>query len=187
MMLMSTAMFAQSEKNLSAFAGVGTSTLVGGDAEGMKGALSFKIGANYDFALSENFSIIPGVELVNKGFKEDGIDGTINLYYLQVPIFAAYKFPIAQGMKLGIKAGPYLGYGLFGSDIEYSYGKTTKKINIWDSDGDNQRFAAGIIAGLALDLEEYVISVEYSRGLTKFTKDVKIYNQAFGVTFAYKF
>lgn len=187
MMLMSTTMFAQSESKMSFLAGVGTSTIAGSDDDGMKGAFSFKIGANYELALTESFSVIPGVELVNKGFKNEDLDGTVNLYYLQVPIFAAYKFPIAEGMKLAVKAGPYLGYGILGSDIEFSYGKSSKKINIWDSDFDNNRFNAGIIAGVAIDLEEYVISLEYSRGLTKFNKDNKGYTQAFGATFAYRF
>ena len=186
MMLMSTAMFAQS--NMTARVGVGMSSYAGDDTDGYKSAFSYKIGVDYDYAITDAFSVIPGLELANKGFKADNLDGTVNMFFIQIPIFAAYKFDIADGMKLAIKAGPYLSYGLFGSDIEWSYSNgTTKKVNIFDSDGDTERFQAGIIGGVALDLGQYVISAEISRGFTKAYKEAKTYQMCYGVTFGYKF
>ena len=104
--------------------------------------------------------------------------------YLQVPVFAAYKFSIDGDVKLAIKAGPYVSYGLFGSDIQCDGGEET---NVFDSDWGYKRFDAGVIAGAQLECDEYVLGVEYSRGLSKLDSSVSQFNQAFGIVFGYKF
>ncbi len=181
--LMILTVSAQEDSKITVKAGVGLSSVVGSDAD-TKTTFAYKVGASYDLGLSENFFIIPGVEFATKGFKSDAVDGNISMSYLQIPIFAAYKFPISDNMKLAIKAGPYVGYGLFGSDIEwYGGGKT----NIFDSDGGCDRFDAGVIAGVSLDFDQFMIGAEYSRGLKKLDSDFSQFNQAFGVVFGYKF
>ena len=178
-------MSAQEGSKFMVKAGIGLSNLVGSQTDGDKPSVAYKIGASYDLALSENFSIIPGLELSLHNFKEDGIDGTINMSYLQLPIFAAYKFPISETMKLAIKVGPYVSYGLFGSDIEFYNTKTTKK-NVFDSDMFD-RFDVGGIAGLSLEMEQFMVGFEFSRGFKKLNSDVKAFNQVYGLVFGYKF
>lgn len=173
-------MSAQNDSKFTVKAGVGLSSIVGSDADGFKTTFSYKVGVAYDLELSENFSIIPGLEYAAKGYKSDYIDGNIGMSYLQIPIFAAYKFNISDGMKLAIKAGPYVSYGIFGSDIEWYGGGTS---NVFD---DANRFDAGAIAGVSLDFDQFMIGLEYSRGLTKLG-DFSQFNQAFGVVFGYKF
>ena len=173
-------MSAQEDSKFTAYAGLGLSSLAGSDAEA-DNLFSYKVGLSYDWSISENFSIIPGVELANKGFKVDYVEGNIDKFFLQVPIFAAYKFNVSDNMQLALKAGPYLAYGLFGSDIEWDYGDTE---NIFDG---HERFEAGLVAGASLDFEQFTVGIEYSRGLTKAISDAKIYSQGFGVTFGYKF
>ncbi len=176
-------MSAQEDSKFTVKAGVGLSSVVGSDAD-TKTTFAYKVGASYDLGVSENFFIIPGIEFVTKGFKSKVVDGSISMSYLQIPVFAAYKFPISDNMKLAIKAGPYIGYGLFGSDIKwYGGGKT----NIFDSDGGYDRFDAGVIAGVSLDFNQFMIGAEYSRGLKKLDSGVSQFNQAFGIVFGYKF
>ena len=181
--LMTLTMSAQEDSKITVKAGVGLSSVVGSDAD-TKTTVAYKVGISYDLGLSEKFSIIPGVELSTKGFKSDVVDGSISMAYLQVPVFAAYKFPISDNMKLAIKAGPYVSYGLYGSDIEWYDGG---KSNVFDSDGGFKRFDAGVIAGVSLDFNQFVIGAEYSRGLTKLDSDYSMFNQAFGVVLGYKF
>ena len=176
-------MSAQEDSKITVKAGVGMTSIVGSDTEHDKSIVSYKVGVSYDLGVSEKFSVIPGLEYVNKGFKEDGIDGNINMSYLQIPVFAAYKLPISDNMKLAIKAGPYISYGIFGSDITF-YGAGS--INVFDSDMFD-RFDIGAIAGVSLDFEQFMIGLEYSRGLKKLNSDVSAYNQAFGIVFGYKF
>lgn len=171
------------ENKFTVNAGVGLSSVVGSDAD-TKTTFSYKVGLSYDLSLSENFSIIPGLEFAAKGFKSDNIDGSINMTYLQIPILAAYKIPVYDGMKLVIKAGPYVSYGLYGSDISWYGGGTS---NVFDSDNGFNRFDAGIAASISLDLEQFMVGIEYSRGLTKLDSDYSQFNQAFGVVFGYKF
>ena len=176
-------MNAQEESKITVKAGVGMSSVVGSDAD-TKTIVAYKVGATYDLALSENFSIIPGLEFVTKGFKSDVVDGNISMSYIQVPVVAAYKFNLSDNLNLTIKAGPYVSYGIFGSDIEWYSGGST---NVFDSDGGYNRFDAGAIAGASVEFGKYSIGLEYSRGLTSLDSDYDQYNQAYGLTFGYKF
>ena len=181
--LMTLTMSAQEDYKITVKAGVGLSSLVGSDAD-TKLSVAYKVGISYDLALSEKFLIIPGLELSAKGFKSDLVDGKVTMTYLQVPVFAAYKFSIDNDVKLAIKAGPYVSYGLFGSDIQWDGGEKT---NIFDSDLGYKRFDAGVIAGAQLECDEYVLGVEYSRGLSKLDSNFKQFNQAFGIVLGYRF
>ena len=181
--LMTLTMSAQEDSKVTVKAGFGLASVVGSDAD-TKTTVAYKVGIAYDLALSEKFFIIPGVEFSTKGFKSDAIDGSISMSYLQVPVFAAYKFPLSDNMKLAIKAGPYVSYGLFGSDIEWYDGDKT---NVFDSDGGYKRFDAGVIAGVSLDFGQFAVGAEYSRGLSKLDSSVSQFNQAFGLVLGYKF
>ena len=176
-------MSAQEDSKLTLKVGAGFSSVVGSDAD-TKLNFAYKAGFAYDLSVSENFSIIPGIEFVTKGFKSDAVDGKISMSYLEVPIFAAYKISVSDGMKLAIKAGPYVAYGLFGSEIEWYGGGKTK---VFDKDGGYDRFDVGAIAGLSLEFEQFNIGLEYSRGLKKLDSNFSQFNQAFGVVFGYKF
>ena len=181
--LATLSMSAQEDSKFTLKAGLGLSSVVGSDVDGAKSKLAYKVGATYDFNVGENFAIIPGVELVAKGTELEGIDGNIDMYYLQIPILAAYKFNVSDNMKLSVKAGPYVSYGLFGSDIElYGYGS----VNAFD-DEMFDRFDAGIAAGLSLDIDKFTVGVEYSRGLMKMAEETKCFNQAYGIVVGYKF
>ena len=181
--LMTLTMSAQEDSKVTVKAGFGLASVVGSDAD-TKTTVAYKVGISYDLASSEKFFIIPGVEFSTKGFKSDAIDGSISMSYLQVPVFAAYKFPLSDNMKLAIKAGPYVSYGLFGSDIEWYDGDKT---NVFDSDGGYKRFDAGVIAGVSLDFGQFAVGAEYSRGLSKLDSSVSQFNQAFGLVLGYKF
>lgn len=174
---------AQEESSFNFHAGIGMSSVVGGDAD-TKLTIAYKLGLSYDLKAAENFYVIPGIELVAKGFKSDNVDGAVNMTYIEVPIVAAYKFDIADGMKLVIKAGPYVAYGLFGSDLKFNNGK---KINVFDKDDGFKRFDAGVLGGIGIELEQFTIGAEYSRGFVKLDSHYKQYNQAFGLVFGYKF
>ena len=81
-------MSAQEDSKLTLKVGAGFSSVVGSDAD-TKLNFAYKAGFAYDLSVSENFSIIPGIEFVTKGFKSDAVDGKISMSYLEVPIFAA--------------------------------------------------------------------------------------------------
>lgn len=182
--LATLSMSAQEDSKITYTAGVGMSTLVGDQTDGAKSKIAFKVGATYDFNINENFSVVPGAELLCNGYKLDGIDGDIHTYTLKVPVLAAYKFAVADGINLVAKAGPYVAYGLFGSDIEFYGGG---KYNVYDDEMGGERLDAGIVAAVAADFGKWSVGLEYSRGFLKAIKDTKAYNQVYGVTVGYKF
>ena len=180
--LSALSMSAQEDSKLTVKVGVGLSSVVGSDAD-TKNAFAYNVGLFYDLSLSEKFSILPGIELVNKAWKSDAVIGTVNMYYAQVPVLAAYKFNLTNDSKIVVKAGPYASYGIFGSDLEYG----GKSVGVFDSDEGAERFEAGVLAGISYDFAQCSIGAEYSRAFTKMCSGLKQYHQSFGLTLGYKF
>ena len=132
---------AQEDAKWNVKVGASLSSLAGSEADGAKSAFAYKVGVGYEFGISESFAIEPALMLSNKSFKVDGIDGTINRYFVELPVLAAFKISLNDETKLIINAGPYVGYGLFGSDIDWNgYGTS----NIFD---EYERFEAGAQVG----------------------------------------
>lgn len=177
-------MNAQDDNGIYVKAGIGASTVVGSDADAASSTFSYKVGVAYDWEVANNFYIIPEVDFVAKGFNSENIVGNINMSYIQIPIFAAYKYGITDNIKIGAQVGPYFSCGIFGSDIEVYSGTD---FNIFDSDLGYRRFDAGIIAGISVELYNFLIGFEYSRGFVTLDPDYSQFNQALGVTFGYKF
>lgn len=84
--------------------------------------------AEYNF--TPKVYIQSGLGLENIAHKEEAVDGTINAYFLQLPIHAGYRFDIGETTKLFVQAGPTIGYGLFGSDIDWSDGSKTSYFDV---------------------------------------------------------
>ena len=95
---------------------------------------------------------------------------------------AAYKLDL-NNCALVINAGPYVSYGLLGSDIEWSDGD---KSNVFDL---CERFEAGLEAGVKVLFSGVSVGVDFNRAFTKAFKegDAKLYSQVIGVTFGYAF
>ena len=96
-------------------------------------------------------------------------------------VMAAYKMNLNDNCQLVINAGPYVAYGLFGSDIEWS---NSDKTNVFDA---CNRFEAGVGAGAKVVFERASVGVDFNRAFTKAFDDVKAYSQVIGLTFGYKF
>ena len=172
---------AQEDSKWSIKVDAGLSSIVGSDSEGNKSAFSYKVGVGYDFGISEHFAIEPALMLTNKSHKEDLVDGTINRYYVELPIMAAFKIALSDETKLIINAGPYAAYGLYGSDIDWYDGGTDNVFDLFE------RFEAGAQVGAKVAFGSLEIGAEYSRALTKIVSDYKGYSQTIGLTFGYRF
>ncbi len=178
--LATVSLSAQEDSRFAVRVGVGASSVVGSDAY-TSAKLFYKVGLLYDWAFSESFSLLPAVEIANKGANADGIEGSIDMLYIQVPIHVAYKFNLSNNLKLGINVGPYVAYGIAGSDLLWDDGSVT---NVFD---DYDRFDAGVGLGVNLDFNKFVVGVDYTRGLEKLDPNFKQFNQTIGVVFGYKF
>ena len=161
-----------------------------------------KAGVGIEYPLSDNLSLMPSLEFAAKGTKFDNseyaeiIKETVDIYYLQVPVMAAYRLNLNDDWNLTVKAGPYFAYGLFGSiDVTYTYNGQTKNENVdMDFDDTINRFDCGIDVGVDFEHHRFVFGLEYERGFTNMVKNAEnaeytptIYNQAFYATVGYKF
>lgn len=172
---------AQEDSKWSVKVGAGLSSLAGSDTDNAENAFSYKVGVGYELGISESFAIEPALMISNKSFKIGGVDGSINRYYVEVPVLAAFKIALNDEMKLIINAGPYVAYGLFGSDIEWGSSGTS---NIFD---ECERLEAGAQAGVKVAFGCFEVGAEYNRAFTKAISGYKQYTQGFGLTFGYKF
>lgn len=181
-------------------AGFGVSSCIG-DAEGSKAHFVGKIGAGMEYAISSNFSLMPSAEFALKGAKwgEDddeygSFKETLDLYYFQIPVLAAYRFNLTDKLNLVAKAGPYFAFGFAGKD-KYSEsfgdsdGEKGGNDDVFGSEIGAKRFEMGLDFGVDLEFKRFVVGAEYEFGLTPLVKeeDWKLRNSAFYVTVGYKF
>lgn len=169
------AMAASAQITWNAKGGFGLATCYGGDTEGLKSHLVSKIGAGMEYPFSSNLSLMPSLEFAWKGTKSDGV--TLDLYYLQVPIVAAYRMNLTDEWNLALKAGPYFAYAVSDkvSDGDYS-----------ESFGANE-FDAGLDAGLDFEHHRFVFGVEAEMGFLKLMDGLSAKNLAFYATIGWKF
>ena len=163
-----------------------------------------KAGVGIEYPLSDNLSLMPSLEFAAKGTKWDysgygeTVKQTVDIYYLQVPVMAAYRLNLNDDWNLTVKAGPYFAYWLFGSgSIDYTYtynGNTINRKKDVDFDDTINRFDCGIDVGVDFEHHRFVFGLEYERGFTNMVKNAEnaeytptIYNQAFYATVGYKF
>ena len=114
--------------------------------------------------------------LTTRASRLKGFSGYVTRYFLEVPVLAAYKINLNNNCQLVINAGPYVAYGLFGSDVEWSNGDKT---NVFDT---CNRFEAGIEAGAKLVFNRMFVGAYYNRAFTKAIDDVKAYSKVIGLT-----
>ncbi|MBQ9231438.1 MAG: PorT family protein [Prevotella sp.] len=164
--------------------GLGVATLWGSDNEGSKTHIVAKAGVGIEYPLSSNLSLMPSLEFAWKGCKlryGDELDGTLDLYYLQVPVVLAYRFNVADAWNITVKAGPYVAYAI-SDHFKYE--------SAWGSESgsaDAEKFDAGIDAGIDFEYHRFVFGVEAEMGFLKLTSDADIKNLAFYGTIGWKF
>lgn len=162
-----------------------------------------KLGFGMELPVSQNFSVMPSLELALKGGKleEDGDVAKINTTYLQLPVMAAYRLPLTDRLNMTLKAGPYFAYGLSGTcKNQYDDGDSEKSNIFSDKDMDGKaasRFEVGGIAGVDFEYHRFVVGAEFEYGFTDFYKasysddgynySCKMKNMAAYITVGYKF
>jgi len=162
--------------------GVGIATCYG-DAEGIKSHFVGKIGAGIEKPFAKNWSIMPSLELAWKGAEaESEVDKNekLDIFYIQVPIVAAYRINMNDSWNITLKAGPYFAYGLSGdAKIE------NESYDVFSDAGGAKRFDAGLDVGVDFEYHRFVFGAEYELGLIEWAEGLK--NAAAYVTVGYKF
>lgn len=179
--------------------GVGLASCYG-DVDDMGSHFVGKIGVGIEKPFAKNWSLMPSLELAWKGaeYKSETeyekIDETLDIFYIQVPIVAAYRINLNDSWNITLKAGPYFAYGLSGKmkgNYSYegkdeSYSENIFKDNAYGKAG--KRFDAGLDLGVDFEYRRFVFGAEYELGMLKFAPDDgDVKNAAAYITVGYKF
>jgi len=169
----------------------------------------FQIGVVGDYAISDNFSIQPGVLFATQGcrfsFTEDifyrfspmggkspmetETSVSVNVNYLQIPVNAQYKIALG-GMKLLLQAGPYLGYALNAKGIAESEGsKEEEKMKFGSKDDEMRAFDFGLGFGAGLQFGNIQTGLGYNVGLANLINidNTSMKNSGLAFTITYLF
>jgi len=148
---------------------------------------SFHIGLIMDHPFSSTLSLQPGAFLSSKGGKINWKSGGLNLsseisyLYLEIPVNLMVKVPLGSANLL-VYGGPYLGLGLSGTDGGEAV--------VWGSgDNDVNRFDFGLNLGAGIQINQFLISVQYGIGMANLANSAgdKINNKVVGITLGYMF
>lgn len=195
--MMATAASAQITWNVKA--GAGVATCYGSDTENAKEHFVGKVGVGIEYPFTSNWSLMPSLEVAWKGTKinfgenvyysgnyyDYDVTNTVDLFYVQVPIVAAYRLNLSDAWNMTFKAGPYFAYAVsdhYSSEINASDGSSARE----SGSAEVKKFDTGLDLGIDFEHHRFVFGVEYEMGLMKLVED-DVKNMAFYVTVGWKF
>ncbi|MDR0505949.1 MAG: outer membrane beta-barrel protein [Dysgonamonadaceae bacterium] len=166
-----------------------------GKEDGLSPTPSTKFSFVFEFPLKNQFFIVPEIGYTIGGcfYKSIIYDGTINTFYLQIPVNFMYKLKLSNKVDFEIFTGLYAGY-LLGLDLiiydDEIYDNDISKLhkggcNNWD-------YGANI--GIGIAGKHFFGKIQYNRGFASVLKhpesysgNYKITNKNIGLSFGYMF
>jgi len=152
-----------------------------GNPDNFKIRSGFQAGMIADCPINDVFAIQPGVRFAMQGFTDEYRRGDpsrsvvlrqFSFFYLQIPVYAQYRWNVAEETNVLFQAGPYAGFGLFGRQSYNSRGETPsgfqdkhKKI-AFDEDF-NKGYDYGISAGIGIEFIRFQLVAAYDFGLNQ--------------------
>ena len=181
-MMVSAATFAQNEVGqLTIQPKVGVNIANITDADDADPRIGLAAGAEFEYGLTDNIGLSAGVLYSMQGFKttEEGVDCTLKLDYLNVPILA--NFYVAKGfaVKLGVQPGFKLS-----SKAKFKGSGGSKEVEVEDG---VKSVDLSIPVGLSYQYQNIVFDARYNWGVTKIVDDVDSKHSVFQITVGYKF
>jgi hypothetical protein len=173
--------------------GLNLSTALVNDATCMKLKAGYRIGGTVEYLLPKNFLIQSGLFFSAKGSKIENLNTgnyeggepdfthTFNQFYLELPLYGAYRMNVSDKFNVTFGGGPYFGYGLGGKVKEKlnssAWGDGSTQIE-WDTFGDGvydeeldylrgetlKRFDIGIGVKVDFEYHKFILGIgtEYS-------------------------
>lgn len=157
--------------------GLNLANVTKGDGDIRVGAVA---GAEFEYQVSDIFSLSAGALYSMQGCKGEveGIDATVKLDYLNIPILANVYVAKGLAVKLGIQPG-------FNVTSKASVEKSGTKVTT-DLDGiESVDFS--IPVGLSYEINNFVIDGRYNLGVSKIMDGSDSKNSVFQFTLGYKF
>lgn len=158
-----------------------------------KAKVGFQVGVAADYVIADGFCLQSGLFFTTKGSKyEEKADNekatvTFNQLYLQLPVMAAYKIPVAPGIRIAFNAGPYLAYGIGGKIKTKITGESDEKEDTFGDPG-LKRFDFGLGAGVGAEFDRILVNLNYELGLVDISRGSSEYkNRNASLTVGYRF
>lgn len=190
---------ASAQMRLGVKGGVNASNFYGSELNDNNAKIGFNIGLSADYDFAYNMGIQTGLFYTTKGFKfkQSISEFTSNLVYLQIPVHLAYKIDVTPGTRVFLHGGPYLAYGVGGSN---SFKLGRDEISPSKVFGDNglKSFDAGLGIGAGIELGQLFFDLGWDAGLLDIvksdsfvknfiSKDVSLKNQSAYLSVGFKF
>ena len=162
--------------------GMSMTNVTANDETDMK--VGYALGVGMDYAFNENWAFQPGIMFTGKGYKVGDVKA--KAHYLDIPLLAAYKMPVADDVKFVINAGPYLAFGIGGK-------------NKWDDEGISistdyfgddgaKRFDLGLQYGVGAEFSDCILlNLTGQYGFISPFEHSDSKNLAFFITLGYRF
>ena len=154
----------------------------------------FHIGPVAEINLADNLYFNTGLLYSLKGtkldleFEGEGVKATDKIHYLEIPLNAAYKFPINDAANIFVQAGPYLAYGLSGKEKAEADG-VEEEGDLFEGDDAMKRFDWGLGFGGGVEFGSIVASINYQLGLANLSDEssAEAKMKVFQISLAYMF
>lgn len=174
--------------------------------------VGYQFGVTVDYDVTTNFILQSGLTFAAKGGKVDNLayrsylGGKINdthnfnQLYLQIPIYAAYKYQFTDDFSASLGFGPYFSYGVGGktkvklNEGAYGDGTTEKKYDTFkkeDLQRTLKRFDMGLGIRAEAEYHSYLLGFGYELGLLNIAdtknNEFKYKNTNATISVGYKF
>lgn len=140
--------------------------------------------------VTSRFDIQPEVLFAMKGseFDEVGVEGEIQLNYLDIPVLFRYRAPASATSTVVLFGGPSLGLNLSADARGEFFGSEQEE----DISDEVTTFDFGIVIGAGFEVGRFTIDGRYTWGLTNINDSVSdpeltVHNRAFAILAGFRF
>lgn len=131
---------------------------------------AFTVGGEFGYVASPNVALSFGAMYSQQGCKAkfQGIDGTIKMDYINLPVIAAYRVTDNLSVKVGLQPG-----FLINDKVKISSNGVTAEVGLEESyksagmDVTLNSFDLSIPIGISYDFDKIQLELRYNAGLTK--------------------
>ena len=149
-------------------AGLNLATMTNDDDAKTRSA--FTVGGEFGYVATPNVALSFGAMYSQQGCKAkfQGIDGTIKMDYINLPVIAAYRVTDNLSVKVGLQPG-----FLINDKVKISSNGVTAEVGLEESyksagmDVTINSFDLSIPIGISYDFDKIQLELRYNAGLTK--------------------
>ncbi|MBM6991977.1 MAG: PorT family protein [Prevotella sp.] len=160
------------------------------NSEGADPRIALAAGAELEYQMTDMVSLSGGLLYSMQGVKgtEGGLNGTVKLDYINIPILANVYVVKGLAVKVGLQPG-----FMINNKIKISQGSTSAEVSLEDAlanaglDDAVKKFDLSIPMGVSYEFNNLVLEARYNFGLTEVIADSKAKNSVFQLSLGYKF